>query len=43
MDERVTGDRALLTSLVRGEEDLYLHDRQLTDRSGRNGVNDFPL
>ena len=28
-------DRALLTALLRGEDDLYLHDRQLTDPGGR--------
>ena len=43
VDERVAADRALLTALVRGEEDLYLHDRQLTDPGGRHGVNDFTV
>jgi hypothetical protein len=34
MDEHVAADRPLLTTLMGGEEDLYLHGRQLTDSAG---------
>jgi len=43
VDERVVADRTLLTAPVRGEEHLYLHDRQVTDPDGRRGVNDFTV
>ena len=43
VDEGVAAYRPLLAALVRGEEDLYLHGRQLTDPGGRHGMNEFTL
>lgn len=41
VDERVAADRALLVALVRGEDDLDLHERQLANPGRRDEVNDF--
>lgn len=43
MDERVAGYLALFTALLGGEDELYVHDRQLTDPSGRQDVDDFTV
>ena len=43
MDERVAANLALLAAVGRGEEDLHVHDRQVTDRLGRQGVDDFAV
>ena len=43
VDERVAADRAMLTTLVLAEEDLYVDGRQLTDPGRRNRVDDFTV